>query len=71
MALIIGHAVVLGSLTAERSVTVPIAGELEVAFSPIPALINLIVIASVLSIAMAAIFGGGMHHWDMGRWWVR
>ena len=38
------------------------------AIAAIPALIILIVIASVLSVAMAAIFGGGMHHWEMGRW---
>lgn len=41
------------------------------AVAAIPALIILIIIASVLSMAMAAIFGGAMHHWEMGRWWVR
>ena len=41
------------------------------AVAAIPALIILIIIGSVLSVAMAAIFGGGMHHWEMGRWWVR
>jgi hypothetical protein len=41
------------------------------AIAAIPALIILLVIGSVLSIVMAAIFGGGMHHWEMGRWWVR
>ena len=41
------------------------------AVAAIPALIILIIIGSVLSVAMAAIFGGGMHHWEMGRWWMR
>jgi hypothetical protein len=41
------------------------------AVAAIPALIILIVIGTVLSVAMAAIFGGGMHYWEMGRWWVR
>ena len=41
------------------------------AVAAIPALIILLVIGSVVSMVMAAIFGGGMHHWEMGRWWVR
>ena len=38
------------------------------AVAAIPALIILLVIGSVVSMVMAAIFGGGMHHWEMGRW---
>jgi hypothetical protein len=41
------------------------------AVAAIPALIILLVIGSVVSMVMAAIFGGGMHHWEMGRWWMR
>ena len=41
------------------------------AVAAIPALIVLLVIGSVVSMVMAAIFGGGMHHWEMGRWWMR
>jgi hypothetical protein len=41
------------------------------AVAAIPALIILLVIGAVLSMVMAAIFGGGMGHWDMNRWWVR
>jgi hypothetical protein len=41
------------------------------AVAAIPALIILLVIGAVVSMVMAAIFGGGMHHWEMGRWWVR
>jgi len=41
------------------------------AVAAIPALIVLLVIGAVASMAMAAIFGGGMHHWEMNRWWVR
>ena len=41
------------------------------AVAAIPAIIILLVIGAVVSMAMAAIFGGGMHHWEMGRWWVR
>jgi urea transporter len=43
----------------------------KVAIAAIPAFIILLVIGSVLSVVMAAVFGGGMHHWEMGRWWVR
>lgn len=43
----------------------------KVAIAAIPAFIILLVIGSVLAIVMAAVFGGGMHHWEMGRWWVR
>ena len=41
------------------------------AVAAIPALIVLLVIGSVVSMVMAAIFGCGMHHWEMGRWWMR
>ena len=41
------------------------------AVAAIPALIILLVIGAVASMVMAAIFGGGMHHWEMNRWWVR
>ena len=41
------------------------------AVAAIPALIILLVIGSVVSMVMAAIFGGGMHHWEMNRWWGR
>ena len=43
----------------------------KLAIAAIPAMIILIVIGSIASIVMAAIFGGGMHHWEMGRWWMR
>ena len=36
----------------------------------IPALIILLVIGAVASTVMAAIFGGGVHHWEMNRWWI-
>ena len=35
----------------------------------IPALIILLVIGAVVSMAFAAIFGAGTHHWEMYRWW--
>jgi hypothetical protein len=41
------------------------------AVAAIPALIILLVIGSVASMVMAALFGGGMPHWEMNRWWVR
>jgi len=41
------------------------------AVAAIPALIILLVIAAIASMAMAAIFGGGVHHWEMSRWWMR
>ena len=41
------------------------------AVAAIPALIVLLVIGSVVSMVMAAIFGGGMHHWEMDRWSMR
>jgi len=41
------------------------------AIAAIPALIILLVIGSVVSMVIAAIFGGGMYHWEMGRWWLR
>ena len=40
------------------------------AVAAIPALIILLVIGAVASMVMAAIFGGGMHHWEMNRWWM-
>jgi urea transporter len=40
------------------------------AVAAIPALIILIVIGSVVSMVMAAIFGGGMHHWEMQKLWM-
>ena len=39
------------------------------AIAAIPAVIILIVIATVASMVMAAIFGGGMPHWEMKRFW--
>jgi hypothetical protein len=41
------------------------------AVAAIPALTILLVIGTVASMVIAAIFGGGMHHWEMGRWWMR
>jgi hypothetical protein len=43
----------------------------KLAIAAIPAFVILLVIGSVTSVVMAAILGGGMHHWEMGRWWVR
>jgi hypothetical protein len=40
------------------------------AIAAIPALIILLVIWAVASMVIAAIFGGGMHHWEMNRWWM-
>jgi hypothetical protein len=40
------------------------------AVAAIPALIILLVIGAVVSTVIAAIFGGGMHHWGMNRWWT-
>ena len=39
------------------------------AIAAIPALIILLVIGTVASMVFAAIFGGGMYHWEMDRWW--
>lgn len=39
------------------------------AIAAIPALIILLVIGAVVSMVLAAIFGGGMHHWEWNRWW--
>mgnify|MGYP001600945672 CR=1 FL=1 len=39
------------------------------AIAAIPALIILLVIGAVASMVFAAIFGGGIHHWEMNRWW--
>ena len=39
------------------------------AIAAIPALIILLVIGAVVSMAFAAIFGGGMHYWEWNRWW--
>ncbi len=43
----------------------------KLAIAAIPAMIILLVISSAVSMLMAAIFGGGIVHWDMGRWWMR
>ncbi len=43
----------------------------KLAIAAIPALIILLLIGSVVSMVMAAIFGGGAYHWEMGRWWMR
>ena len=40
------------------------------AIAAIPAVIILIVIATVASMVMAAIFGGGVHHWEMKKFWM-
>lgn len=39
------------------------------AIAAVPALIILLVIGAIVSMAIAALFGGGIHHWEMGRWW--
>jgi hypothetical protein len=39
------------------------------AIAAIPALIILLVIGALASTVIAALFGGGMHHWEMNRWW--
>lgn len=39
------------------------------AIAAIPAVIILLVIGAVASMVFAAIFGGGMHHWEWNRWW--
>jgi hypothetical protein len=41
------------------------------AVAAIPALLVLLVIGAVASMVMAALFGGGMHHWEMNRLWAR
>jgi hypothetical protein len=41
------------------------------AIAAIPALIVLLVIGALASMVIAAMFGGGMHHWEMNRWWTR
>lgn len=41
------------------------------AVAAIPALIILIVIGAVASAVIAAMFGGGAHHWEMNRMWIR
>jgi len=40
------------------------------AIAAIPALIILIVMGAVVSAAITAIFGGGLHHWEMNRMWM-
>ena len=40
------------------------------AIAAIPALIILIVIGAVASAVMAAIFSGGMHHWEVNKLWM-
>ncbi len=39
------------------------------AIAAVPALIILLVIGAVVSMAFAAIFGGDMHHWEIYRRW--
>ncbi len=39
------------------------------AIAAIPALIILLVIGAIVSMVLAALFGGGMHHWELNRWW--
>ena len=42
------------------------------AVAAIPALIILLLIGAVASMVISAIFGGGgVHHWEMNKWWVR
>lgn len=41
------------------------------AIAAVPALIILLAIGAVTSMVITAIFGGGMHHWDMNGWWTR
>lgn len=41
------------------------------AVAAFPALIILLLIGAVATMAMSAIFGGGVYHWEMNRWWVR
>jgi len=41
------------------------------AVAAIPALIILIAIGTMASMVMTALFGGGMHHWEVTRWWMR
>ena len=43
----------------------------QVAVAAIPALIVMVVAGAVASMVMAALFGGGVHHWEMSRWWIR
>ena len=40
------------------------------AIAAIPALIILLVIGAVASALIAAILGGGMHHWQLGKLWT-
>jgi hypothetical protein len=40
------------------------------AIAAIPALIILIAIGAVASMVMAALFGGGMHHWEIQKLWM-
>jgi len=44
---------------------------LELAIAAIPAFIILMIIGVVASMAMAAILGGGMGHWEFDRFWMR
>ena len=41
------------------------------AIAAIPALLILLAIGAVASMVAAAVFGGGMHRWEVDRWWVR
>jgi hypothetical protein len=43
----------------------------KLAIAAIPAFIILMIIGAVASMVMAAIFGGGMGHWEFNRFWMR
>jgi hypothetical protein len=43
----------------------------KLAIAAIPAFIILLLVGSVVSMVLAAIFGGGMGHWEMNRFWIR
>jgi hypothetical protein len=43
----------------------------EWAIAAIPALIILLVIAAVVSTVIGAIFGIGVHQWELNRWSMR
>jgi hypothetical protein len=43
----------------------------KLAIAAIPAFIIVMIIGAVASMVMAAIFGGGMGHWEFNRFWMR
>jgi len=43
----------------------------KLSIAAIPAFIILLLLGSVASMLLAALFGGGMHYWELGRWWIR